>query len=140
MKFEIKHPEYVNRTYRIPKELADRLSQIAQQENISVNELVVQSCQFALENLKKKVNNLPSLFLKFNFIFSAISCGYFISNLLFFLRLNTSLLKEIPLFLFPYNATLLPDKTFHCIENGCVSLHIRLLYHPKITTDTAEFK
>ena len=43
MKFEIKHPEYVNRTYRIPKELADKLSQIAQQENISVNELVVQS-------------------------------------------------------------------------------------------------
>ena len=54
MKFEIKHAEYVNRTYRIPKELADRLSQIAQQENISVNELVVQSCQFALENLKKE--------------------------------------------------------------------------------------
>lgn len=54
MKFEIKHPEYVNRTYRIPKELADKLSQIAQQENISVNELVVQSCQFALENLKKR--------------------------------------------------------------------------------------
>ena len=24
MKFEIKHPEYVNRTYRIPKELADK--------------------------------------------------------------------------------------------------------------------
>ena len=54
MKFEIKHPEYVNRTYRIPKELADKLSQIAQQENISVKELVVQSCQFALENLKKE--------------------------------------------------------------------------------------
>ena len=54
MKFEIKHPEYVNRKYSIPKELADKLSQIAQQENISVNELVVQSCQFALENLKKE--------------------------------------------------------------------------------------
>ena len=46
--------EYVNRTYRIPKELADRLSLIAQQEDISVNELVVQSCEFALDNLKKK--------------------------------------------------------------------------------------
>ena len=54
MKFEIKHPEYVNSTYRIPKELSDRLSQIAQQKNISVNELVVQSCQFALENLKNE--------------------------------------------------------------------------------------
>ena len=46
--------EYVNRTYRIPKELADRLSLIAQQEDISVNELVVQSCEFALDNLKKE--------------------------------------------------------------------------------------
>ena len=54
MKFEIKKTEYVNRTYRIPKELADRLSLIAQQEDISVNELVVQSCEFALDNLKKK--------------------------------------------------------------------------------------
>ena len=38
MKFEIKKTEYVNRTYRIPKELADRLSLIAQQEDISVKE------------------------------------------------------------------------------------------------------
>ena len=53
MEFEIKKTEYVNRTYRIPKELADRLSLIAQQEDISVNELVVQSCEFALDNLKK---------------------------------------------------------------------------------------
>ncbi|MBP3489455.1 MAG: hypothetical protein J6K53_13785 [Roseburia sp.] len=54
MEFEIKRQEYVNRTYRIPKELADRLSQVAQQEDISVNELVVQSCEFALDNLKKE--------------------------------------------------------------------------------------
>lgn len=54
MEFQIKRQEYVNRTYRIPKELADRLSQIAQQEDISVNELVVQSCEFALDNLKKE--------------------------------------------------------------------------------------
>lgn len=54
MEFKIKKQEYVNRTYRIPKELADRLSQIAQQEDISVNELVVQSCEFALDNLKKE--------------------------------------------------------------------------------------
>ncbi len=54
MKFQIKKQEYVNRTYRIPKELADRLSQVAQQEDISVNELVVQSCEFALDNLKDK--------------------------------------------------------------------------------------
>lgn len=52
MEFKIKKQEYVNRTYRIPKELAEKLAQIAQEANISVNELVVQSCEFALDNLK----------------------------------------------------------------------------------------
>lgn len=54
MEFEIKRQEYVNRTFRLTKELADQLSQVAQQEGVSVNELVVQSCQFALEHRKKK--------------------------------------------------------------------------------------
>lgn len=53
MEFQIKRQEYVNRTFRLTKELADTLSQVAQEENISVNELVVQSCEFALEHLKK---------------------------------------------------------------------------------------
>lgn len=56
MKFEIKRQEYVNRTFRLTKELADQLSQVAQQEGVSVNELVVQSCQFALEHMKKDTN------------------------------------------------------------------------------------
>lgn len=54
MEFKIKRQEYVNRTFRIPKELADRLSITAQGENISVNELVIQSCEFALSNMKSK--------------------------------------------------------------------------------------
>lgn len=57
MEFEIKKQEYVNRTYRITKELAEELSRVAQEENISVNELVVQSCKFALEHRKGKTNN-----------------------------------------------------------------------------------
>ena len=35
MKFQIKKTEYVNRTYRIPKDLAERLAQVAQEEDIS---------------------------------------------------------------------------------------------------------
>lgn len=54
MEFEIKKQEYVNRTYRITRELAEELSQVAQEEDISVNELVVQCCQFALKNRKVK--------------------------------------------------------------------------------------
>ena len=57
LQFEIKKQEYVNRTYRITKELAEELSKVAQEENISVNELVVQSCQFPLEHRKGKTNN-----------------------------------------------------------------------------------
>lgn len=51
MQFKIKKTEYINKTFRIPKELHERLSQLAQEENISMNELVIQCCEFALENL-----------------------------------------------------------------------------------------
>lgn len=51
MQFKIEKPEYVNRTFRITKELADNLSDIAQREGISVNELVVQCCNYAISNM-----------------------------------------------------------------------------------------
>ena len=53
MEFKIKKPEYVNKTFRITKELCDLLSEVAQQEGISVNELVVQCCNYALSNMHK---------------------------------------------------------------------------------------
>ena len=49
--FKIEKPEYVNRTFRITKELAESLSEIAQREGISVNELVVQCCNYAISNM-----------------------------------------------------------------------------------------
>ncbi len=51
MNFKIEKPEYVNRTFRITKELAESLSEIAQREGISVNELVVQCCNYAISNM-----------------------------------------------------------------------------------------
>ncbi len=53
MEFKIKKTKYVNKTFRISKDLNERLSKIAQDESISVNELVVQCCEFALANLSK---------------------------------------------------------------------------------------
>ena len=53
MDFKIQKTEYVNRTFRITRALADKLSEVAKQEGVSVNELVVQSCEFALANLGK---------------------------------------------------------------------------------------
>ena len=54
MQFEIKKEEFVNKTFRIKKELAERLSIAAADNNVSLNEFVVQSCEFALQNLKPK--------------------------------------------------------------------------------------
>lgn len=51
MQFKIEKTEYVNRTFRITKELSETLSKIAQQNEISVNELVVQCCNFAISNM-----------------------------------------------------------------------------------------
>ena len=48
--FKIQKTEYSNRTFRLPKDLLDRLSAYAQKEEISVNELVRQCCEYALEN------------------------------------------------------------------------------------------
>lgn len=52
MEFKIKKQEYVNKTFRMTKELSDRLAIAAQKEGVSMNEFVVQSCEFALENFK----------------------------------------------------------------------------------------
>ena len=49
--FRIQKMEYVNKTFRMPKELVEEMGKVAQEADISVNELVIQSCRFALENL-----------------------------------------------------------------------------------------
>ncbi len=43
--------EYQNKTFRIPAELVQELEVVAQANNISVNKLVIQSLQYALDNL-----------------------------------------------------------------------------------------
>lgn len=58
MQFKTKKTEYVNKTFRIIKDLNERLSQIAQKEDISMNELVVQCCEFALSNLSDNKENI----------------------------------------------------------------------------------
>lgn len=52
--FNIKKPESVNKTFRLPIELVKRLEIIAQQQGVSMNNLVIQSCEYALENLNTK--------------------------------------------------------------------------------------
>lgn len=49
--FKIQKEEYANKTFRIPVDLLKRLETLAQRENISLNNLVVQCCNYALDNL-----------------------------------------------------------------------------------------
>ena len=49
--FEVKKPTSSNKTIRMPDELIGRLEQLAKEKDISLNKLVVQCCEFALDNL-----------------------------------------------------------------------------------------
>ena len=49
--FNIKKTEYTNKTFRIPTELVKRMEFIAQEKGVSLNNLVVQCCEYALDNM-----------------------------------------------------------------------------------------
>lgn len=51
LKFKIKKQEYENRTFRLPVELLEQLNKLASDKNISLNQLVVQCCEYAIDNL-----------------------------------------------------------------------------------------
>ena len=44
--------EMINKTFRLPQSLLDELSKIAEHEKVSVNNLVRQCCEYALQNMK----------------------------------------------------------------------------------------
>ena len=52
-----KKTEYVNKTFRLPQEFVQRLEMIAQEKKVSLNNLVVQCCEYAIEHLDKADNN-----------------------------------------------------------------------------------
>ena len=52
--FEVNKPEYINKTFRMQVDLIKRLEVLAQEKSISLNNLVAQCCEYALENLKKE--------------------------------------------------------------------------------------
>ena len=49
--FYVQKPEMVNKTFRLPEELVNRLSAVAQQQGVSMNNLVAQCCNYALNDL-----------------------------------------------------------------------------------------
>lgn len=53
MAFKIQKEEYVNRTFRLEKQLVDRMEQICNREGISLNRLTVQCIEYALNDLEE---------------------------------------------------------------------------------------
>lgn len=54
--FEIQNQQKSNKTIRMPDELINKLQIIADQNNISFNQLVIQCCEYALNDMEKSDN------------------------------------------------------------------------------------
>ena len=50
--FEVKKTQFVNKTFRIPEELIQQLETVAQNKEVSLNNLIIQCCEYALENIE----------------------------------------------------------------------------------------
>ena len=52
--FHVQKAEYTNKTFRMPNDLLKQMEALAQNKNISLNNLVVQCCKYALENIEEE--------------------------------------------------------------------------------------
>ena len=50
--FRVEKEEMTNKTFRLPLELVERLYTVAQNIGVSLNSLVRQCCEYALDNLE----------------------------------------------------------------------------------------
>ena len=51
--FQVKKIEHANKTFRLPCDLLDELEKLAQENDDSLNQLVIQCCQYALDHLDR---------------------------------------------------------------------------------------
>lgn len=51
--FKVRKVEMVNKTFRLPVELVKRLATVAQEQGVSMNNLVGQCCEYALGAMHK---------------------------------------------------------------------------------------
>lgn len=54
--FKIRKYQCSNKTIRMPDDLIDKLQKLANTNDISFNQVVVQCCEFALENMNESDN------------------------------------------------------------------------------------
>lgn len=51
--FEIKKPQSSNKRIRMPDALIEKLQKLADKNDISFNQLIVQCCEYALKNMSE---------------------------------------------------------------------------------------
>ena len=51
--FKVEKPEMINKTFRLPLELVQKLQTLAQNKDVSLNNLIIQCCEYALKNLEE---------------------------------------------------------------------------------------
>ena len=49
--FIVEKEEMINKTFRLPANLVEKMYKIAQEKGVSLNSLVKQCCEYALKNL-----------------------------------------------------------------------------------------
>lgn len=45
------YDEYVNKTFRLPVEIIETLNTVAKEKNTSLNKVIIQCLEFAIENM-----------------------------------------------------------------------------------------
>jgi len=53
MPFTVEKEEYVNKTFRLPQKLVEKMGTICNKKNISLNKLVVLCINYALDDFEK---------------------------------------------------------------------------------------
>ena len=54
--FHVQRTEMISKTFRLPEDLVNRLSAVAQQQGVSMNNLVAQCCTYVLAHLAKSTD------------------------------------------------------------------------------------
>lgn len=52
--FDITKQQTLNKTFRFPLDLIDRLEEVAQAKNVSVSKVVLLACEYALKSLNER--------------------------------------------------------------------------------------
>lgn len=52
--FSVKKEDTISKTFRIPISLLEQLEKLSNDKNISLSKVVIQCCEYALNNLEKE--------------------------------------------------------------------------------------